>query len=498
MAPFPETEIMTIKRLEVALRKMDFKLLKDGAYKLHEKYHGGFKFEYLDLLKDLFVNISNNQAIPMEIKDILAPTIEDILAQQGIKTDTTSSPYDSLQQDRVSSLTSLSYKTRKEDNNDNSSKIDAFSAFSSKKGNNSPTLLQKIGIQVPAIGSSSKEFEMISKNEKNNSNNEITQEKVVIQNLNTQQNTQQDQDQGYIQTQTQTPPIASAVASTITSTPQGAVDVSSLNSQQQNSEITIAQTEQIKNDVKTVTLFFSQKSSNEKIKNILKYRELISSLNSENVSLSQILNLISEINTQSNTNVSELKSIIEFLNQKGNKINLITNSQSANIIELLNNCKISFGMFSKMLSTYNTNLIPLFGLTNLFKCSHCAQEYVNQNNQIQPLLLTCPMCKSPMFPDFYAAQGQNCELNMEYYNSSLVALANSKVWLLVHPSFDEKIIFDLFKSALKVGNQVEEIFILDKDINIRQNYKKAFLELKKDIKINIQITALEDFLKLFK
>ena len=34
MAPFPETEIMTIKRLEVALRKMDLKLLKDGAYKL--------------------------------------------------------------------------------------------------------------------------------------------------------------------------------------------------------------------------------------------------------------------------------------------------------------------------------------------------------------------------------------------------------------------------------------------------------------------------------
>ena len=69
--PFPETEIMTIKRLEVALRKMDLKLLKDGAYKLHEKYHSGYKFEYLDLLKDILSQTSNNTSIPEDIRDIL-------------------------------------------------------------------------------------------------------------------------------------------------------------------------------------------------------------------------------------------------------------------------------------------------------------------------------------------------------------------------------------------------------------------------------------------
>ena len=47
MAPFPETEIMTLKRLEVALKKGDFKLLRDGTYKLHEKYHSGYEFEYI-------------------------------------------------------------------------------------------------------------------------------------------------------------------------------------------------------------------------------------------------------------------------------------------------------------------------------------------------------------------------------------------------------------------------------------------------------------------
>lgn len=85
MAPFPETEIMTLKRIEVALRKLDFKLLKDGAYKLHEKFHSGFRFEYLDLLKELYFGVVNNDVVPTDVKDILIPTIKDILETEGIK-----------------------------------------------------------------------------------------------------------------------------------------------------------------------------------------------------------------------------------------------------------------------------------------------------------------------------------------------------------------------------------------------------------------------------
>ena len=102
MTPFPETEIMTIKRLEVALRKMDFKLLKDGAYKLHEKYHGGHNFEYLDLLKDILAQTTNNASIPDDIKDILCPTIEDILSNKPANEEL-------INQNRVSNLTQMSY-----------------------------------------------------------------------------------------------------------------------------------------------------------------------------------------------------------------------------------------------------------------------------------------------------------------------------------------------------------------------------------------------------
>ena len=85
MAPFPESESMTIKRLEVALRKRDMQLLKDGAYKLHEKFHTGHKFEFLSELEQIldYVKVAN---VPSEIMEILCPTIEEIINQETYKT----------------------------------------------------------------------------------------------------------------------------------------------------------------------------------------------------------------------------------------------------------------------------------------------------------------------------------------------------------------------------------------------------------------------------
>lgn len=78
MAPFPESESMTIKRLEVAIRKKDMHLLKDGAYKLHEKFHTGHKFEFISQLEQIYEYVKNHD-IPEEIKDILCPTIKEII-----------------------------------------------------------------------------------------------------------------------------------------------------------------------------------------------------------------------------------------------------------------------------------------------------------------------------------------------------------------------------------------------------------------------------------
>ena len=65
--------------------------------------------------------------------------------------------------------------------------------------------------------------------------------------------------------------------------------------------------------------------------------------------------------------------------------------------------------------------------------------------------------------------------------------------MLIHPSLDEKITLNILRSALMVSNQVEEIYIIDKDINVRETYKNIFQDIKADIKISTQINATEDF-----
>jgi NAD-dependent SIR2 family protein deacetylase len=136
--------------------------------------------------------------------------------------------------------------------------------------------------------------------------------------------------------------------------------------------------------------------------------------------------------------------------------------------------------------------LPLYGLTNLFKCSQCDFEYLNEN-EITPLVLQCPKCKDVMLPEIYATSKVNSQINMEYYNQAIISLANSKVWLLIHPSLEEKVTLNVLRSALMVSNKVEEIFIIDKDINVRETYKNLFLDINENVKISAQISATEDF-----
>ncbi len=468
MAPFPEAEIMTIKRLEVALRKMDYKLLKDGAYKLHEKYHGGHKFEYFDLLKEIFIEISNNPSIPTDVKDILSPTIEDILAQQGIKTDTTTSPYESFNhQETPNTTTQNEHQTE--------TKINAFDAFGAPKETTQP---HRYFTQSPFSAQPFKEFHPIEHHQPIHS--QTVQSKVE----------QEIQEEDQIQEQYQQPTFETVQKEEIqTQTIQEQTYTEQPEQPEQQAVEAEVPAPQKK---KTIAIYYAQNNSNEKIKNISKLRELISSSRDKNSSVDDILSLISEVSIQSDTNVFELKGIIEQLNSKGNSANLITNSQSANFVELLNSTNITYSLYDNN-EDNKINIIPINGLSNLFVCEECNEKYLNKNYGIKPLILECPNCKHPMYPDFYAGV-EEAKINMNYYNKALINLANSTTWLLIHPTYNSSIDINIIRSALNVSSKVEEIYIIDKDINAREQYRAMIAEINPEIKVNIQNTVLEDFL----
>lgn len=461
MAPFPEVELVTIDRLEVALRKMDFKLLKDGTYKLHEKYHSGHKFEYLDKLKEILMNVVNNNSIPEDIKDILCPTINDILLEGGVSADTSSSPYESLNQNRVSSLTQLSYNTKdsgmssgsvstvEEDISENKeeAKISAFDVFGADKSSLNYS-------ESPFKQEENKPFQEFIMPESTVSSH-FEQPKYVTEEI-------KEPDSTTLNIQTEAYPEEEI----------------------QN---------ELPKDIKNIALFYCQDVSIEKTKNILRYRELISSLEDEHHSINEILNLISEINIQSNTNIIELKNILDQLHLSNNTVNLITNSSSADLIGLMEQGEYSYSLYYKQ-EDKKINLIPVYGLSNQFICSHCREEYLDTEDKINPLVLQCPTCKNPMFPNFYTANNENIQMNLDYYNSALMSLAESKVWVVIHPVLEDKIMMSLILNAIKLSSKVEEIYILDKDINVREDFRNKFMSLKEDISVNIQMNALEEFL----
>ena len=68
--------------------------------------------------------------------------------------------------------------------------------------------------------------------------------------------------------------------------------------------------------------------------------------------------------------------------------------------------------------------------------------------------------------------------------------------LIIHPSVSEKISLNMLRSALKVSKEVEEIFIIDNDINVQETYKNLYYMINENVKINTQISVIEDFLSL--
>lgn len=518
MTPFPEAEIMTIKRLEVALRKMDFKLLKDGAYKLHEKFHSGHKFEYLDLLKDIQIELLNNPSVPSEVRDILSATIDDILSQDN---------FNNFEQEKVSPLTSLSYNSAQEnetiskeevamitdqpieaDYNINKEefefseapketyqeapKINAFDAFSPQKPQdlkeyNQP---QSFFTQSPFSAEPFKEFNNSSvPSFENEAYNEPMPE--ITQNPTQTPIEMQMEVSTEFQEQIQEEPVFE-----VTYAPAEEQNIQTSFEQ----DVTYTPIEQVQEEEissqekKSIAIVYCQDNSREKIKNILQLKEIIKNSREKNTSIDDLMALISEITTQANTNVIELQGILKQLKASGNKTSLITNSQSEMLIELLDSLEIDYS-FSQNSESDKLKLTPLYGLSNLFYCAECGQVHLDKSSEVKPLVLECPQCKNPMYPDFWAAT-KEAQLNLENYNKGLVELANSKIWLVIHPTFADKTTSELIESALKVGNCVEEIYVLDKDINTRENYKNFISKIKPDLKVNAHNNTLEEFFKI--
>lgn len=83
MAPYPETETMTLKRIEVAIKKRDWSLLSEGLVKIREKFDINHRWEHYEQWRELLLQ-AEEAKLPDELWRSFCSTISKILGNDVI------------------------------------------------------------------------------------------------------------------------------------------------------------------------------------------------------------------------------------------------------------------------------------------------------------------------------------------------------------------------------------------------------------------------------
>jgi len=436
MTPFPESETMTIKRLEVALRKEDWQLLKDGAYKLHEKFHSGHKFEYLDDLRQVLYTVESNVSkIPPDITDIIAATIKEIIVK--------------FSNDSLPQIAQETYETF------NQVQHQSFEQIQQPQ-----TPLEQIAFQTESS---------LAPQPQNNHEQELNllypQDNAGYSDNSTtfeaaQQMLQASQSEVHNFSQIQNQPQQSYSSPTI-----------------QNPQPAFSSGARLKDDV---VLYYDDAENKIDFTEIKEYRNHLNYLFSKNPQTTDfpLLRQIAWIAQNVNLPISGMDEVLPVMSNIEGKVSLLTTSQSSHIVKTLEMNGIDFMVpFVKRAKKEENyyDLIPMLGLSNLFVCSSCNNRFLTP---VEALSLQCPHCGSSAFPDLYAINSYNPDCNPIFWHRAFARLAKARVWILINPPLDQdkEIVFDLMKTAYEAA-MPERIYIHSSDSDKREFYKRAFINI---------------------
>lgn len=462
MAPFPESEDMTIKRLVVALRKNDLQLLKMGTYKLHEKFHTGFEFELVDDLRAILETVEKKQ-YPPEISDILCSTIKDILSKKAMRE--ISKENQILPQNSGRTPIPSNLEQPAED-------IKELAQIINSQGSSTGEI-KPVQVNLP-------EANQVRLNTEPNYQNTYyrpNQPAASAQPVNSyqanmqpaQSNIQNQMPQGQ-QIQTQTPPP-----------PPEETGV-----------------------VKNIAVFFDDFKTDIDYSDVKNYKNNLNLLFSKNQNRQDydILQQISALTQLLDTNISDIDKIISMLTTSKGKVSFITASQSQNISKIFVERNIDFDIpFVKKAQNKATafDFIPMVGSTNIFVCSNCNLRTLKTDFNTRTLSVQCPHCEGAAFPDIYAVNSYNPDCNPVFWHRAFGALIKSQIWILVNPPLDEnkEIVVDFIKTAYEASTP-SKIYILSRENDKREFYRQMFMSIneKCTVKFNFsdQDKLCEEFI----
>ncbi len=460
MAPFPESEDMTIKRLAVALRKNDYQLLKMGTYKLHEKFHTGHEFEMTDDLRQILATVEKKQ-YPPEISDILCSTIRDILSKNAIQKISKENQI----LPNGSGLTQIPQTLQEPAAGDIKELAQIINSSEDIQIQNTQASTETVQTPIaPKI-----EEVKLNNYKPENVHRPVPQPAIqqeTVQQMQTAQHTasapvvQNRQIAEQQPIQVPQPPMQAGTQAVV----QPAVPAEN-------------------NIIKNIAMFYDDFKNDVNYDDVKDYKNNLNLLFSKNQN-GQEYNLLKQISTLTHlldTDVLDIDKIISMLTTSKGKVSFITASQSQNISKIFCEKNIDFDIpFVKKPNDKATSfdLIPMVGSTNIFVCSNCNARTLKTDFNTRTLSVQCPHCDSAAFPDIYAVNSYNPDCNPVFWHRAFAALVKSQIWILVNPPLDEnkEIVTDFIKTAYE-ANMPSRIYILSKENDKKEFYRQMFMSI---------------------
>lgn len=515
MAPFPEAEDMTIKRLYVALKRSDMQLLQMGAHKLHEKYHTGHKFELLDDLRQILAYVEE-QNIPNDVKDLLTRTINDILNGEAPKEEFT--PFEEEQKEDLTATQPynaeeetqqghLPLETNFEQDVYSGDKADEEPVIFTPKEEKSP--IDIIYPEAPSaniIENTVEENKEESRQEdfaepqqnyaheniKEEAEEPIQEENILIQEE-TKEETAEKQNEDY--SSSVNTPVQDAEPAE-----NGSFSVPIFEPEQKEEQQNEIILEEKESTLENVAVFYDDKAT------VIDYMQnKLYRLELDSITLSKEAhpeNSAAVNKSLVDTPTDEIAEILKMLNTIKGDVYFVTTSKSENIIKTFIGNGIDFTIplvNEKYVDHKAVVLLPLYGLSNVLVCPKCgAKEYFGGfHNKV--IAMQCKECSSVMYPDIYEADNYQTNANPYYWIKAMNSMAKADTWILINPPLENNrgLTAEFLKSSFEVAHP-KKVYILSKETTKKEYYKQLFKEIYPtcDVKCDyiMQDELCEDFI----
>lgn len=447
-----ESETLILKRLESALNNGSSEQLKVAAYKLHEKFHSGHKFEYKNELKQV-LDYVETQSFEEDTTILLTSTIKEILAQT-----------DAPQEEKSSSVSDIIDSIFPSSNKFNGETVDL------RQDTQNHTIEQNYAETFGAKATTEDAQTSPQSEVKSNFANDFYKPKEELLNFQEELNqTQTDVNSAYEKESTE--PISAQTY--MPQTTQDEIKERFEKAEEKNIETKPLEKPTSESEI---AIFYAEKNPDIDDNLILETNNAIY----KNESFTKTIDTLKTFINLAECDLGKVDELFSAIYFYMGKISLTTTSVNGKILDILS----SLGIKPK---EENRNFYPLQGLTRLFKCDKCKDTVLLEKGT---LISECENCSGTFIPNITTSTN----FHSTTFEESFASFINSNIWILINPPLmaANPAIVRMFELAATISAP-EEVYVLTHDEVKKDFYEGMFKRINENIITKSKYNSNEEF-----